>query len=190
MIIKRRSIFTFISISSFCIVIFSACSSSKKSNAVAKAPLNLYQTLPDSSEKKTLFGLLSTQQLTQDTAFEWYAANLKYFKVDSATVQNIRAKKDKIHLVLFCGTWCHDSQQLIPKYLTTLEAAGFPEEKLTIFGVDRNKETVGGFNRTFNVTLVPTLIVMQDGKEVDRITEYGKTALVDKELGEIISAIH
>lgn len=188
MIIKRPGFIT-LSIVSALILISSACSSSKKANTVAQAPLSLYQTLPDSSEKKTLYGLLTKQQLTKDTAFDWYTANLKYFKVDSATVQNIRSKKDKISLVLFCGTWCHDSQQLVPKYLSTLEAAGFPDEKLTIFGVDRNKETIGGLNRTFNVTLVPTLIVMQDGKEIDRITEYGKTALVDKELGEIVATI-
>jgi thiol-disulfide isomerase/thioredoxin len=184
MTVKRLSV-----IAITAIVFLLSCSTSKQVSTIVPTPLNLYQSIPDATEKKTLYGLIKKEQLTGDTAFTWYASNLKYFKVDSATVNHIRAKKDKIHLVLFCGTWCHDSQQLVPKYLTTLEAAGFPDEQLTIIGVDRNKQTIGQLSHTFNITNVPTMIVMQDGKEAGRITEYGKTALVDKELGEIIATI-
>jgi thiol-disulfide isomerase/thioredoxin len=186
MVIKKSGA----AIVSVCLIAFLiACSTTKKTTAVEPAPLNLYQSIPDATEKKTLYGFLTKEQITKDTAFAWYEANLKYFKVDSTTVQSIRAKKDKIYLILFCGTWCHDSQQLVPKYLTTLEAAGFPDEKLTIIGVDRNKETINNLSHTFNITNVPTMIVMQDGKEAGRITEFGKTALVDKELGELIATL-
>ncbi|CAN5599015.1 hypothetical protein BH10BAC3_BH10BAC3_37960 [soil metagenome] len=166
-----------------------ACGNSKQVTTVLPKPLNLYQSLPDASEKKTLYGIISKEQITQDTAFEWYQTNLKYYKADSATVQIIRAKKENIHLLLFCGTWCHDSQQLLPKYFTTLDAANFPDKNLTIVGMDRNKKTVAQLEHTFNIVNVPTMIVMQNGKEAGRITEYGKTTFVDKELGEIIASL-
>ena len=166
-----------------------ACSGSKQSVVSLPKPLNLYQSIPDATEKKTLYGFIKQEQITQDTAFGWYQTNLKYYKADSATVQAIRAKKDAVHLILFCGTWCHDSQQLLPKYFTTLDAANFPNDHLTIVGMDRSKKTIAQLEHTFNITNVPTMIVMQNGKEAGRVTEYGKTTFVDKELGEIIAAL-
>jgi thiol-disulfide isomerase/thioredoxin len=165
-----------------------SCSSSKNTT-VTPEPLKLYEVIPDDKEKKTLRGLLTKEQITKDTAFGWYADNLKYFRPDSTIVKDIRSKADKIEIVLFCGTWCHDSQQLIPKYISTLEAANFPDQKLTIIGVDRAKTTISGLHKVFGLVSVPTIIVMQNGKEVDRVVEFGKTALVDKELGAIIAGI-
>lgn len=170
------------------LAILCACSPSKKNTASVSA-LNLYETIPDTEEKKTLKGILTEDQIMKDTAFGWYSSNLKYFKADSGIVQNIRAKTDKIHVVIFGGTWCHDTQQILPKYLTMLNAAGFPESKLTLVGVDRAKTTVGQLHKAFNITNVPTLIVLQDGKEIGRIVEYGTSGLPDKELGELINKV-
>lgn len=148
--------------------------------------LRLYEVLPDATEKKTLRGILSKELITKDTAFDWYAANLKYFKPNADAVTQVREKAEKISIIIFGGTWCHDTQQLLPKYFATLDAAAFPENKLTIIGVDRNKTTVGDLHKVFNITNVPTLIVMKEGKEVGRIVEFGKTALVDQELGTML----
>jgi hypothetical protein len=170
--------------------IFQACSPSKTASIAAPKALNLYETLPDAEEKKTLRGILTKEQITMDTAFHWYAENLKFFKPDSAVVQTIRNNTSKINIVIFGGTWCHDTQQLLPKYLSTLAAAGFPDSKLSLIGMDRAKTTVGGLHTAFNITNVPTLLLMHDGKEVGRIVEYGTSGLVDKELGELVNSIH
>jgi thiol-disulfide isomerase/thioredoxin len=165
-----------------------SCNNSKQLSATPK-PLNLYQSLPDEKEKKSLVGILTEEQVTGDTSFHWYQANLKYYKLDSATVQAIRSKKDKIHLVLFMGTWCHDSQQLVPKYFETLKAANFDSSHLTIIATDRNKKTIAGLHHAYNLENVPTMIVLQNGKEVGRVVEYGSTTFVDKELGELMQKV-
>jgi thiol-disulfide isomerase/thioredoxin len=92
-------------------------------------------------------------------------------------------------LILFTGTWCHDSQQILPKYFALLEAAEFPEHKMTIIACDRQKNAPANIQRPLNVVNVPTLLVMKDGKEVGRIVEYGASGLVDKELAEIIGKL-
>jgi hypothetical protein len=38
-------------------------------------------------------------------------------------------------------------------------------------------------------TNVPTVIVMQQGKELGRVVEYGKTGQWDKELAEIVKLV-
>jgi len=56
-----------------------------------------------------------------------------------------------------------------------------------MFGVNREKTSLGNIAKAFNVTLLPTIIVMKDGKEIDRVVEYGKTGKWDKELAAILN---
>jgi hypothetical protein len=56
-----------------------------------------------------------------------------------------------------------------------------------MFGVNRAKTSLGNIAKAFNVTLVPTIIVMKEGKEIGRVVEYGKTGKWDKELAEILN---
>jgi hypothetical protein len=52
--------------------------------------------------------------------------------------------------------------------------------------VDRNKKTVGRLSEALNVTLVPTILVFKNGKELGRVVEFGKYGMFDKELAEIL----
>ena len=166
----------------------SACSPSK-SVSMQEPTLRLYEILKDRDSSKMLKGIVTKEQITQDTAFSWYGTNLKIFKPNTEAMSAVKAKADKISIIIFGGTWCEDTHQLLPKYLSVLEGAQFPEDRLMLVAVDRKKTTIGNLHETFNITNVPTCIIMKDGKEVGRIVEYGKTGLVDKELGDMVAAI-
>lgn len=168
--------------------VLASCSGSKKA-LVAAEPLKTYEELKDGDGGKMLRGIVTKDQITQDTAFHWYNDNLKTYKPDATTVAALKAKAATVNLVIFGGTWCHDTQNILPKYFSVLQAAGFPEDKLTLIAVDRSKTTVGNLQKPFNITNVPTLIIMKDGKEQGRIVEYGKTGLADKELGEMLNGV-
>jgi thiol-disulfide isomerase/thioredoxin len=167
--------------------VLASCSGSKK--AMVAEPLKTYEELKDRDGGKMLRGIVTKEQITQDTAFHWYADNLKTYTPDAATVAALKAKASGISLVIFGGTWCHDTQNILPKYFSVLDAAGFPQDKVTLVIVDRAKTTIGNLQTPFHITNVPTLIIMKDGKEQGRIVEYGKTGLADKELGEMLNAM-
>ena len=155
----------------------------------ARAQQKWYEVLPDAEEKKLYRGLLTVADIKGDTSFTWYQENLKYYKPNAALVEAFRSKAGKFHLMVFAGTWCHDSQAILPKYITCAEAAGLPDSVFTIVGADRQKTTLGQLHKVFNVSLVPTIIVMQEGREVGRITEYGTSGLPDADLAALISKI-
>jgi len=170
-------------------VLFS-CKSTQISNIEKTEPeVKLFEVLKDRDGSKMLKGILFKEQITQDTSFPWYAQNVKLTKPNTDAVTAIATKADKISIVIFGGTWCEDTHQLLPKYLSLLQAAQFPDDRLTLIAVDRAKTTVANLHKVFNVTNVPTCIVLKDGKEVGRIVEFGKTTFVDKELGEMVAAI-
>lgn len=142
-----------------------------------------YEVLKDNDGGKILKGIISRDILTHDTSFKWYAKNLKaYGGKDAATFGK---HKDSIQLVIFLGTWCEDSQVIIPKLFPFLDAAGFSNDRVTLIGVDRNKKSISHITDAFNVINVPTVIVMKEGKELGRVVEYGQYGMVEKELAEI-----
>lgn len=155
---------------------------------IASSAQQLSTSVPDHEEGKYLVGVVTTEQITSDTSFGWWASNSKYFKAKPKVVESIQQKADSVQYVLFLGTWCHDSQQLLPAYLKSLEAAGVPDKNLTLIAVDRKKVAPGNLHKVFNVVNVPTIIVMKQGKEMGRIEEFGKTSLVDVELADLLNS--
>ncbi len=143
----------------------------------------------DDKGNKILKGIISRKELENDTAFtSWWAENLKGYTPQSQAVVELK-KNTNIQFITFMGTWCGDSKFIIPKFYSFLDAAGFPQDKVTLIGVDRSKKTLSHLAEALNVINVPTIIVMNNGKEVGRVVEYGKYGMFDKELGEIIASI-
>ena len=142
----------------------------------------------DNNGDKILKGIISRKELENDTAFTWWAENLKGYTPQSQAVAELK-KNQNIQFITFMGTWCDDSKFIIPKFYSLLDAAGFPQDKVSLIGVDRSKKTLSHLAEALNIENVPTIIVMSNGKEIGRVVEYGKYGAFDKELGEIIASI-
>ena len=138
---------------------------------------------------KILKGIVSRQELENDTAFSWYAENLKGYVPQSQAVAELK-KNTTIEFIVFMGTWCGDSHFIIPKFFSLLDQAGYPQNKVTLIGVDRSKKTLSHLAEALNIINVPTIIVMKDGKEAGRVVEYGKYGIFDKELAEILATVN
>jgi len=150
---------------------------------------NQYVTLVERPNEKSLKGFISQEILLNDTSFHWYAENLKGYTPNAVALDGLKKQKDSIQLLVFMGTWCEDSHNIIPKFFSVTDAAGFPPDRITLIGVDRQKKTFSNLAEALNITNVPTIIVMKKGKETGRVVEYGKYGVFDKELGEIIGLI-
>jgi len=138
--------------------------------------------------RKMLKGIISKEDLSNDPVFTWYAESERiYPKPDTSAVAAFRKNEDKIYFIVFGGTWCEDTHFVLPKFFKIQEASGFPENRIVVFAIDRYYHTTGNIAQVLNITNVPTIIVMKDGKELGRVIEYGKTGKWDKELAEIIN---
>lgn len=150
-----------------------------------------YEVIADAEENgaKIFKGILTPQLIQNEASYKWYAENLKSYTPNASAVKALKSNNaDSIELIVFMGTWCHDSQYIIPKLFTLLDATAFSKDRVTLIGVDRNKKTISHLAEALDVKSVPTIIAMKNGKELGRVVEYGKTGLFDKELGEIIAS--
>ncbi|MFI5129007.1 MAG: thioredoxin family protein [Chitinophagales bacterium] len=149
---------------------------------------NQFQVLTERPNEKSYKGIISREILMADSSFKWmnYARN---FAGDKNAVEGLKKNKDSIQLLVFMGTWCEDSQDIIPKFYSLTDAAGFSQDKITLIGVDRKKTTLSHLTEALGIVNVPTIMVMKNGKEVGRVVEYGKQGMFDRELGEIINSV-
>lgn len=137
---------------------------------------------------KIIKGFMTQKDLVADSSFTWFAQNQEGYVPDQGGLSAFKAAKDSIHILAFGGTWCDDTKLLLPRFYALTKAAGFPDDRITLVGVDRSKKTLHHLTEAFGVTHVPTFIVLKNGKEVGRVVEWGKYGQVDKELGEIITS--
>ena len=77
----------------------------------------------DASGHKIIKGFMSKKEMATDTAFAWYAQNMKSFTPSAETVKLYAANKDSVNFIIFGGTWCEDTQGLLPKFFATTDAA-------------------------------------------------------------------
>lgn len=141
----------------------------------------------DADGSKILKGFISKNELATDTAFKWFVQGQKSFTTNADVVKQYAAAKDSVSFFVFGGTWCEDTKHLLPNFMATTDAAGIPANRITLVGVDREKKTLFNLSEVFNVTLVPTIIVLKNGKEIGRVVEYGRIGAPEKEVAQIIS---
>ncbi len=136
---------------------------------------------------KILKGTIDKSLIQSDKSFKWYDQNYQSYN-SNATVLNsfLKVKAADIQFIIFAGTWCGDTQYILPRFFKLQEEAGIPDNRITLFGVDRNKVATGNIAKALGIISVPTIIVLKDGKELGRLVEYGKTGNWDTELAEII----
>ncbi len=139
------------------------------------------------SDELILRGIINKYLVQNDTAYgKWYRTSYNMYTPDTAILSAFEKYKSKVQFVIFGGTWCEDTQFVLPKFFKLQEKSGVPDNAITFFAVNRAKKSLGSIAEAFGVVNVPTIIVMKDGKEVGRVVEYGKTGKWDKELADFV----
>ena len=129
-------------------------------------------------------GPCTFNDLDKEPSFTWLKSDERAYKPDEHAQLYLDAYLRDYSLIVFMGTWCDDSHYLIPKLEKVLHLANYPMSRLTMYGVDRAKETFGSENNKYNISFVPTIILYRNGIEAGRITET-----VNKSIEEDLAAI-
>jgi thiol-disulfide isomerase/thioredoxin len=146
-------------------------------------------TDPKHPEVKIFRGIVNKYLIENEATFTWMKSAKVGYKPDTATINAFERNKAKVQFVVFGGTWCEDTQSILPKFFALQEKSGVPDNAISFFGVNRDKKSLASIAEAFNVKNVPTIIIMKDGVEKGRVVEYGKTGNWDKELAQILNTL-
>jgi len=138
----------------------------------------LYRETKDTVDGGLIFnGIVSLENLAREPTFAWYKKGMEEYVPGEKAMNLLKFYLRQYRMVVFLGTWCDDSHDLIPKLAKVLQISHYPEASLTMYGVDRNKATTGYEHRRYEITNVPTIILFKGDLEAGRITESVKTTI-------------
>ncbi len=124
--------------------------------------------LDQKTNRPLLRGQITFADLLNETEYGWMVGG---YDTDMDVAKKLKELLPKYHLVVFGGTWCEDTQAILPQLYQTLKDASFDFNALEMYGVNRAKEGLNAEHKIYNIERVPTIIVMDRFREVGRITE-------------------
>lgn len=141
--------------------------------------------------QEMIIGKTSTEALKSVPHKEWYNEEYNSFSPNQGIIKELKHlfKKQDFEVEVYFGSWCSDSQREVPHLIKILKEAKFDFDNLRLIGVDRDKQvpdTSEEERARLNITNVPTIIVYQDGRELNRFVEYPQETL-EEDLLKIFS---
>ena len=148
------------------------------------------EKVKDRTGRTMLKGFVSDSLLATDTTnFAWFKEQAAPYEPAEKIIKSFSNKKDSVAFFAFFGTWCPDSHYVIPRFFKIIDKAGLNKKQVSLFALDRTKKDANHFAENFNISHVPTIIVLKNGKETGRVVEYGPSGRFDEELAAILDAL-
>ena len=127
--------------------------------------------------KPLLRGKITFQNLLKESTCSWLEEGTQAYDPDKAIVEELSTVWKEYRFVIFAGTWCEDTHNLLPKFYKTMLEAGISPYSIEMYGVDRQKRTLQEENKFYKIERIPTIIVMHQKREVGRIIESVKVSI-------------
>lgn len=135
-----------------------------------------------------LIGVITQQQIQESEHAIWYNKEMGSYVVDVETLSDFENNPERIKALsvkIFLGTWCSDSRREVPRFNNIMSFLNVTN--IETFGLDKNKKSLEKHEKGMNIHHVPTFIIYQNGKEINRIIETPVETL-EKDLIAIIQA--
>src|SRR4028119_2506297 len=108
----------------------------------AQSATSDYDVLKDKDGETIIFkGQCSFSDLQGEESFGWLSRGSEAYTPDKESIAYLRRNLPGYNLVVVMGTWCSDTQDLLPKLHKTLTNTAYPLAQLAMYGLDRAKET-------------------------------------------------
>ena len=138
--------------------------------------LSLLQSCANTHEQAPLLvGKISADELlsTQKS----FLAPYEQFTVSSQDTLLVNQWPSTLHVEVFFGSWCHDSQREVPKLLKLLEHNLSITKSL--IALDYQKSDPEGVAKQKAIKYTPTIILYKNNQEIGRIIERPNKSLVE-----------
>lgn len=138
--------------------------------------------------EKMLLGPVQYQDILRYFS-DWRAADSSS-QAQETVIRGFQKIKNPVEVVCFLGTWCSDSRHGVPPFVKTWKAAGNPEIRLKIIGVDRNLRDPQKLAPADSIRRVPTFIIKENGRELGRLVEYPESDSFARDFLNLLNKQH
>jgi thiol-disulfide isomerase/thioredoxin len=133
---------------------------------------NTYVQSTDAKNGSVVYkGAIRFGDLLWEDDFKWLEKGAEKYKPNKKALKYLAGHLHNYKMVVFLGTWCIDSKEMIPELYKVLQLTNYPMEQYLMFGTDREKTTLNSEHLLYNITNVPTVILFKGYSEIGRIVE-------------------
>jgi len=146
------------------------------------------KVVDEKSGKAMLVGICTRENLKSDTSFSpWFNEEYDIYSPMIENKSELKEKLENVYVIIVMGTWCPDSRMQVPEFYKILDTLEFPEERITLICVDREKKGMKDEADSLNIERVPTFIFYDEKKnELGRIIEFPEETL-ESDMKNILS---
>lgn len=119
------------------------------------------------AKKAPHLGNISAAQLLEE--HKAFADQYQAYQLTEEQKLQLADIKQTAHIDIYFGTWCHDSEREVPRFIKAFEQ--HPNITYTLIGLDHSKKEPAQRAVAASVKYTPTFIVKQNDKEIGRIIE-------------------
>lgn len=123
------------------------------------------------TEQNVIVGISDVRILERGLGNRWYKDGYFNYQGNLSAIEAIKGMPKDIQFVVFAGTWCEKSQNLLPQFYRVMDLAGISRQRSTLCFLDRDKRSPQGFENNYYINSTPVFIILQKGIEIGRITE-------------------
>ncbi len=141
---------------------------------------NYIEQIDPKTDEKILVGTIN-DSLLKAYNYIWYKEGINSYNVDTILIKSLKAQLPNYTFTVFAGTWCEDTQHLLPQFMSVLQKAN-GQNLLTLIGVDRTKKALNNEELLMDISHVPTVIIKKGHREIGRIVETITKKTIEQEL--------
>lgn len=118
-------------------------------------------------------GEVSQEQLL--TTHKSFQKGYQAVNLSASDLASVNTWPGNLHVDVYFGTWCHDSQREVPRFLKLLTESKNLSNRL--IALDYQKSEPSGSAKSHAIKYTPTFVVYQNDKEIGRIVERPKVSI-------------
>jgi hypothetical protein len=126
-------------------------------------------------EKRIQTGKADPAQIERD--FKWFDDGYKNYQPDKDAVSSLKTKLPEYRIIIFGGTWCPDTQRILPGFYKTIDQSGYSRENTVLYLLDKKMRSAEKLEEKYQVNSVPTFILLKNNVETGRIIENPKASI-------------
>ncbi len=131
-----------------------------------------YVTYRDDKDRLVIDGEINRTDWYSETG--WNLDSISEYKPDVAKCLEIKniCDNDNVKFIIIAGSWCGDTKSELPKLMKIFDVCKLKPDDYILVGVGNDKIIKANISKSINVERVPTLIILKNGLELDRIIEF------------------
>lgn len=114
-----------------------------------------------------------------------YESRIKYYTPDETAVAFLSKYARKTEVQIYFGSWCSVCEAWVPRLVKSLQTAKNPALDMQFHALPKNF-TSDATAKSKGVTGIPTIILVQDGREIGRLNGRPESGTMEEALAKLL----